>query len=222
MYVVMMSLFCISTMMTNKMNISSFASMELDLDMLDIDEDEQLAQSIDLFSPMYSKQQHDCLLCTYQYLSEYEPQISKFESMLTAANSKLGCGVQTCITIVLKEIENDDSMQLFRQLSEHDICQHFDSVFGHPLCGYNRLKQYNFFSLFDENTVENASYVKFIYHTYKHSRTTSLCPYALLCVYVYLLMISTIGEVTEYKKKHDFLWMYNSLCNHKMRLGKLK
>ena len=47
MYVVMMSLFCISTMMTNKMNISSFASMELDLDMLDIDEDEQLAQSID-------------------------------------------------------------------------------------------------------------------------------------------------------------------------------
>lgn len=196
--------------------------MEQEQEILDIDEDEQLAENINLFSPMYAKQHQDCLLCTYQYLSEYESQISTFESMLTAANSKLGCGVQTCIHIVLKEIENNESMQLFRQLSEHDIRQHFDSVFGNPLCGYNRLKQYDFFSLFDENTANNTSYIKFIYHTYKHSRTTSLCPYSLLCVYVYLLMMSTIGEVTEYKKKHDFLWMYNSLYNHNIRLGKLK
>lgn len=204
------------------MFFNPFRTMELDIEMLDIDEDEQLAQNVNLFSPMYSKQDKDCLLCIYQYLSEYEQQISRFESMLSAANSKLGCGIQTCINIVLKEIENDDSMDLFRRISTHDINSHFDSVFGHPLCGYNRLKKYNFFSLFDENTINNASYINFIYHTYKHSRTTSLCPYALLCVYVYLLMMNTIGEVNEFKKKHDFLWMYNSLCNHKIRLGKLR
>lgn len=192
-------------------------------DLFDFEQDdEETASKVYLLSPFYGYQHKDCLLCVYQYLPQFKSQISRFESMLDEANSKLGCGIKTCIHLVLKETQNDESMGLFHQISACDISEHFDSVFGHPMCGYNRLKRYNFFSLFDENTVDSASYTDFVYNTYKHSRTTSLCPYALLCVYVFVIMMNTIGGVTEFKKKHDFLWMYNSLCNHKIRLGKLQ
>ena len=67
--------------------------MEQEQEILYIDEDEQLAENINLVSPMYAKQRQDCLLCTYHYLSDYESQISTFKSMLTAANCNLGCVV---------------------------------------------------------------------------------------------------------------------------------
>ncbi|KAH3807999.1 hypothetical protein DPMN_136347 [Dreissena polymorpha] len=191
--------------------------MDID-EVLIVDEDEQLAQNTYLFSPMYSRRHHECSLCIFQYITEYEEQIRTFESKLVEMNSKLGCGIQTCVTMVHNEFKDDERMSLFKKLTTSEITSHFDSVFGDPICGYNRLKAYNFFSLYDVN---NSTYIKFIYDTYKHSRNTSLCPYSLLGVYVFLVMINTIGGNAQLKKKHDFLWMFNCLCNHKLRFGKL-
>jgi hypothetical protein len=187
---------------------------------IDIENSEPDTSSVYLFSPMYSHQERDCLLCVYQYLPQYKSQIQKFQTMLEAVSSKVGCGIETCVQLILRETEQDADMILFRDLGVKDIVQHFDTVFGHPMCGYNRLKKYNFFTLFNENSIDNKSYVNFVYNTYKHSRSTSLCPYALLAVYVFMIMSNTIGDVSEYKKKHDFLWMYNCLSNHKIRSGR--
>jgi hypothetical protein len=195
--------------------------MDIDEDLI-IDEDEQLAQNTYLFSPMYSRHHNECSLCIFQYITEYEEQIRTFERKLVDINSKLGCGIQTCVTMVLNEFKDDERMSLFTKLTTSEITSHFDSVFGYPMCGYNRLKAYNFFSLFDESTVNNSTYIKFIYDTYKTSRNTSLCPYSLLGVYVFLVMINTIGGDSQLKKKHDFLWMFNCLYNHKLRFGKLR
>jgi hypothetical protein len=194
----------------------------MDIEEILTDEDDQLAQNVYLLSPMYSRQHKECSLCIYQYMKEYERQIQTFECKLLDVNSRLGCGMQTCVTMVLNEFNDDQSMSLFKQLTPSEITSHFDSVFGDPMCGYNRLKSYNFFSLFDNSTVNNSAYIKFIYDTYKHSRNTSLCPYSLLGVYVFLVMINTIGGDAQLKKKHDFLWMFNCLCNHKIRYGKLR
>lgn len=195
----------------------------MNVETLDLDEEEQLASNVNLFSLLYCHQYKDCLLCVYQYLPGVKEQILRFESLLADASSKLGCEMNTCVDLVLRDLVHDESMNLFRQLSIDEICDHFDTVFGHPMCGYNRLKRYNFFSLFDETTVDNENYARFILNTYKYSRCTSLCPYALLCVYVYLIMINTVGgDITQFKKKHDYLWMYNCLSNHGIRKGKLK
>ncbi|KAH3747990.1 hypothetical protein DPMN_182426 [Dreissena polymorpha] len=136
--------------------------------------------------------------------------------------SKLGCGIQTCVTMVLNEFKDDERMSLFKKLTTCKITSHFDSLFGDPICGYNRLKAYNFFSLFDESTVNNSTNIKFIYDTYKHSRNTSLCTNSLLGVYGFIVMINTIGGDAKLNKKHYFLWMFNCLCNHKLRFGKLR
>ena len=196
----------------------------MDFDQLSDSENgvDETANAVYLFSPFYSRQQKDCMLCLYKFLPKYSTQISKFETMLEEVNSKLGCGTKTCVNLVLNEIQNDDTMNLFHEISPPDICQHFDSIFGSPMCGYNRSKSYDFFSLFNENTVDSDQYISFVYDTYKNSRTTSLCPYSLLAVYIYIIMVGTFGEVSEYKKKHDFLWLFNALSNHKIRLGKLQ
>lgn len=181
--------------------------------------DNQLLSSVDLFSPFYSKSHNECSLCIYQYLPKYKLQINRFETLLRAEHSLRGCGIKTCIQKVLAEHEND--MCFMNKFKMHEISRHFDYIFGDPMCGYNNLKRYDFFSLFDENNITSKKYVNFIYSTYKHSRSTSLCPYALLSVYVYHIMDNSIGGVSEFKKKHDFLWMYNSLSHHQIRLGKL-
>ncbi|KAH3734071.1 hypothetical protein DPMN_040511 [Dreissena polymorpha] len=102
--------------------------------------------------------------------------------------------------MVLNELKDDERMSLFKKLTTSEITSHCDSVFGDPICGYNRLEAYNFFSLFDESTVNNSTYIKFIYDTYKHSRNTSLCPYSLLGIYVFLVMINTIGGDAQLDK----------------------
>ena len=204
------------------MNHTLFVAFLMEIEEISIDEDEQLAQNTYLFSPMNTRQHKECPLCIYQYISEYKEQIRTFENKLANVNSNCGCGIQTCVTMVLNGFTNDERMSLLRHLSPIEITSHFDSVFGNPLCGYNKLKAYNVFSLFDESTVSNSAYISFIYDTYKHSRNTSLCPYSLLGVYVFLVMINTIGGNAQLKKKHDFLWMFNCLCNHKIRFGKLR
>ncbi|KAH3779554.1 hypothetical protein DPMN_157357 [Dreissena polymorpha] len=113
--------------------------MDIDEDLI-IDEDEQLAQNTYLFSPMYSRHHNECSLCILQYITEYEEQIRTFEIKLVDINSKLGCGIQTCVTMVLNEFKDDERMSLFTKLTTSEITSHFDSVFGYPMCGYNRLK----------------------------------------------------------------------------------
>lgn len=193
--------------------------MQVDDSVSNIENDEP-DTTIYLFSPLYSQQEKDCPLCIYQCLPQHKSRIRKFQTMLEIITGKIGCGIDTCVQLILKQIEGDSDMDLFKDLREKDIVQHFDTVFGHPMCGYNRLKRYNFFTLFNENSIDNLSYVYFVYSTYKHSHSTSLCPYSLLAVYTFMILSNTIGEVSEYKKKHDFLWMYNCLSNHKIRFGR--
>lgn len=185
-------------------------------------EDSQLLTIVDLLSPFYSKSHEECSFCIFQYLPKYRHLIQRFENMLQKELLHRGCGFNTCIQKVMEKIENDSEMCFIKKFTIHEISRHFDYIFGDPMCGYNKLKKFDFFSLFDENNINSKPYVDFIYHTYKYSRSTSLCPYALLGVYVYHIMENSIGGVSEFKKKHDFLWMYNCLFNHRIRLGKLK
>lgn len=187
---------------------------------LEIDDGEQDASLVNLFSPFYSYQHRDCLLCIYKYIPKFSDAIEMFQKRLEEVSSKLGSGIETCVNLVLRDVQQDESMKLLLELDERDIVKHFDAVFGNPMCGYNRLKTYNFFSLLTESTINNPAHVRFMYDTYKHSRNTSLCPYSLLAVYVFTIMSNTIGEVSEYKKKHDFLWMYNCLSHHNIRSGR--
>lgn len=182
----------------------------------DIEED---VSDVNLFAPLYSNQDKDCILCIAQYLPEYKTQISTFENLLTETISNHGCGMNTCVNIVLAQVKHKNDMIFFHTMSPNVITNHFDPVFGDPLCAYNRLKSYNFFSLFDQETITNQRYIDFVYKTFKHSRSTSLCPYALLAVYVFRIIKRSVGEV---KKKHDYLWMYNCLYNHDLRKGKLQ
>ena len=182
---------------------------------------ETLSSNVNLFSPMYSKQHTDCLLCIYQYLPKYKDQISRFDNLLKLEMSAKGCGTVTCIHKILEKVKDDPDMELFRNLPVSLINKHFDRIFGDPMCRYNNSKTFDFFTLFEESNVNNQKYVDFIYRTYKHSRSTSLCPYALLSVYVFYLMEHSVGSVSDFKKKHDFLWVFNCLYNHGLRLAKL-
>ncbi len=172
-----------------------------------------------LFSPTYSSDDEECPLCLYRYLPEHGREVERFERQLEATSGHMGCGTKTCVALVLQRAASDD-FPLLRGISMGHINAHFDPVFGDPMCAYNRLKHYDFFSLFDETNVTNPKYVDFVFGAYKHSRTTSLCPYALLAVIVYQIMRNGVGG--EFKKKHDFLWMYNCLHDHGLRLGKLR
>ncbi|KAH3828693.1 hypothetical protein DPMN_130675 [Dreissena polymorpha] len=89
--------------------------MDID-EVLIVDEDEQLAQNTYLLSPMYSRHHHECSLCIFQYITEYEEPIRIFESKLVEMNSKLGCGIQTCVTMVLNEFKDDERMSLFKKI----------------------------------------------------------------------------------------------------------
>lgn len=189
---------------------------------LDIEESVSDHENVNLFSTFYSKQDHDCQLCIFQSLTEYKFQIERFQFLLSEKNSKSGCGIKTCVDLILGEIKDDATMSLFHKLHPNIITDHFDIVFGSPLCGYNRLKQYNFHTLFNQTNVNNITFVNFVYQTYKFSRRTSLCPYSLLCVFIYIIMRNSVGGASDFKKKHDFIWMFNSLFNHKLRLGKLQ
>ena len=184
--------------------------------------DEQTFTSIDLFSPVYCKSHNECLLCIYQYFPEYKEQIKRFEQMLEQENMSKGCGVKTCIQTILETFKDDKDMAFILQIPVGDLSKHFDDVFGNPFCGYNRKKTFDFFSLFDESNVNNTNYIDFIFRTYKYSRSTSVCPYALAAVFVYYMIENSIEGLGDFKKKHDYLWMYNCLCSHQIRLGKLK
>lgn len=177
-------------------------------------------ENVDLFSPMYNEKFKECDLCLYMCVPELREKMYKLEKMLLESNSKFGSGFRTCVELVMDQVKRDESMSLFHKFSVDDMTLHFDCVFGSPMCGYNRLKTYDFFSLFDSSTISNESYVRFIYQAYKQNRSSSLCPYALLSVYVYTMMESKVGEM--FKKKHDYLWMYNCLQSHNIRLGRLQ
>jgi hypothetical protein len=183
-------------------------------------EDEEHSH-INMFSPTYGSVGDDCLLCTYEYLPEYADEIGRFGELLESTSRRMGCGTRTCVELLLSGPDSD--FPLMATLPESGISDHFDRVFGRPTCGYNRSKRYDFFTLFDDETnVDGAEYVRFVLDSYKHARTTSLCPYALLAVYVHGILSSSIGGVSEFKKKHDYLWMYACLAEHGIRLGKLR
>ena len=184
--------------------------------------DDDIPETFDLFSVFYSQSYDECKICIYQYLPEYKSQIMRFESMLKKEQSERGCGIKTCIQTVLASLQDTDEMTFMQQLPLQVLHKHFDNIFGEPICGYNNLKRFDFFSLFDSSNVDSKGYVDFIYHTYKHSRSTSLCPYALTAVYVYHMIEHSIEGISNFKRKHDFLWMYNALADHKIRLGKLQ
>ena len=189
---------------------------------LDIEDSFGDLSNVSLFSTLYMKEHTDCQLCIFQNLKEYKSQIQRFEEMLVDKKSKLGCGIKTCVNLVLGDLKYDQSMVLFQKLHPNTITEHFDVVFGSPLCGYNRQKQYNFQSLFNQTNVTNNSFVDFVYKTYKFARNTSLCPYSILCVFIYMIMKNTFGGASDFKKKHDYIWMFNSLYCHNIRLGKLQ
>ncbi len=111
-----------------------------------------------------------------------------------------------------------EEFALLRGMSEDRVTAHFDPVFGNPMCAYNRLKGIRLFlSVRRHEPSKTLSTWNFVFDAYKNSRTTSLCPYALLAVIVYQIMRNGVGG--EFKKKHDFLWMYNCLHDHGLRLG---
>ncbi len=126
---------------------------------------------LNLFSPTYSNDDEECPLCICRYLPEHASEIDRFERRLEAAET--GCGTRTCVALVLLRAEKEE-FALLRGMSEDRVTAHFDPVFGNPMCAYNRLKGYDFFSLFDDTNVENPKYVDFVFDAYKNSRTTSL------------------------------------------------
>ena len=185
-------------------------------------ENDDLISNINLFHPFYSTNEDECSLCIKQYLPEFKTQIQTFETLLQQENANMGCGIKTCIERVLEKIKDQSDMSFIKSVDVEILSKHFDNIFGYPLCGYNNLKRFDFFALFDQSNIDSTPYIEFIYSTYKHSRSTSQCPYALLAVYIWQIIENSIGNMSDYKKKHDFLWMYNCLMNHKIRLGKLK
>ena len=192
--------------------------MELEFD----DSGDESIVNMCLFSPLYNKLYKDCILCIYNSLPKYKVLFSQFESSLNQFQIQQGCGMKTCIDLAIKKHSDNDDMSFIIEAPKSLLYSHFDPVFGDPLCGYNRAKEYDFFSLYDQSCIDNEAYTTFVYDTYKYSRTTSLCPYSLLAVLIFKVISNSIGTDSEFKKKCDYLWMFNTLVNHNLRLGKLK
>ena len=186
------------------------------------DSDDEETVNVCLFSPLYNKLCKDCIFCIYNSLPKYKQLFSQFENSLNQFQIKLGCCMKTCIDLAMKKHSDNESMSFITESPKSLLYSHFDPVFGDPLCGYNRAKEYDFFSLYDKSCIDNKAYTTFVYDTYKYSRSTSLCPYSLLAVLIFKVISSSIGEESEFKKKHDYLWMFNTLVNHNLRMGKLK
>lgn len=161
---------------------------------------------VDLFSPTYRNS--ECRLCLYTVTDREKMQDLDRKLKLP----KLGC----CFKTRAKMLLETESLPF----SVDEICGHFDRVFGNPMCGYNCKKTYDFFAVFNEST--NDEYLRFIHSIYKNKRVSSVCPYALFSSLVFMLLEESVGELSNFKKKHDFLWMFNCLSGHGIRFGKLQ